>query len=38
MQCNLNTFEELESIFDGYLEELNEKTPLDTSNNSKVKE
>lgn len=38
MQCKLKTFEELESIFDGYLEELNEKTALDTSNNSKVKE
>ena len=38
MQCKLNSFEELESIFDGYLEELNEKTALDTSNTSKVKE
>lgn len=38
MQCKLNSFEELESIFDSYLEELNEKTALDTSNNSKVKE
>ena len=38
MQCKLKTFEELESIFDGYLEELNEKTALDTSNTSKVKE
>ena len=38
MQCNLNDFKELENIFDSYLEELNEKTALDTSDKSKVKE